>query len=104
MATLDTHIETAHAWLGGAQSTSNRKTMYAHDGKLWSYGDHYLVAERDGGTIWLVRYEDGPSATTRRHISAVEHALISAGFRKSQIYRVIQDEYYGDLTYFGWTR
>ena len=66
-----TNEETINAWLHNhkADVHNSKRTIFSQGGNLYSYGTHYLLATRMGGTVRVNRAKY--SATTSTHSGLV---------------------------------
>lgn len=59
--------------------TGDAGSMYIHGDRIYSYGPHFPVAERHGGTVYVTSRQP-PSKTTSTHVNAVKRAAEAEGF------------------------
>ena len=74
-----TNEQAVRAWLEDPMRSvkNGSRSIYSHDGTLFSYGPHYPLARVDGNTV-LVN-TDSYSATTASHASLVRNVAARMG-------------------------
>ncbi len=75
-----TNQETAQAFADGhVEGANTAHSMYIRDNRIYSYGEHFIIAQRNGANDAVVTNRKY-STTTSKHTGMVLRALEAEGY------------------------